>query len=205
MIFGEEFEARERRAGLLREAGERRLARELRAARLARQACRPVIRTGDEGGAGITVRWGLHADDERVAELLELNGRGRWVAFEERFLVAEWDGAVLAALSYRTEPKRMLLGSLVVDPWAGEHSLALALYAGAPQLAREMGVRVVRAESPGPKGYPREAGYRRVPGGWRLDVTRSDPSAGERPVGRWRRRLYRLIARHIGGKRAFGG
>ncbi|MDQ3236269.1 MAG: hypothetical protein M3Q54_01870, partial [Actinomycetota bacterium] len=135
---------------LLREAEERRLARHLWEARI----------SGSRSGAGgkrdkgVTVRWGLRADDEKVAELLELNGMPRWVAFEERFVVAERDGVVLAALSYRTEPKRMLLGLLVVDPWAGERRMAVALYSGVPALAREMGVREIRAEAPGHGVYP---------------------------------------------------
>jgi len=190
--------AEDHREELLREAGERRLARELRVAR--RSAAR--ARNGGGDDAGITVRLGLHADDERVAELLELNGMGRWVAFEERFVVAERDGAVLATLSYRTEPKRMLLGLLVVDPWAGERPLALALYARAPELAREIGVREIRAESPRHGNYPREAGYRRAPGGWWLDVARTSPEDGGRPMRRWRGRFSRLVARYVTGKRA---
>ncbi len=159
---------------LLREAEERRLARHLWEAR----------RSGSRSGAGgkrdkgVTVRWGLRADDEKVAELLELNGMPRWVAFEERFVVAERDGVVLAALSYRTEPKRMLLGLLVVDPWAGERRMAVALYSGVPALAREMGVREIRAEAPGHGVYPREAGYHRQRRRWRLRIVSSGESLG---------------------------
>ena len=47
---------------------------------------------------------GLLENEVKVAELLELNGMPRWVAFEERFIVAEREGEVLAAVRYRTEP-----------------------------------------------------------------------------------------------------
>jgi hypothetical protein len=59
---------------------------------------------------GTLVRWGLEEDEAQIAELMELNGMRRALAFEERFIVAEGDGKVLAALRYRTEPKRLLLG-----------------------------------------------------------------------------------------------
>jgi hypothetical protein len=92
--------------------------------------------------------------------------------------VAERDVVVLAALSYRTEPKRMLLGLLVVDPWAGERRMAVALYSGVPALAREMGVREIRAEAPGHGVYPREAGYHRQRRRWRLRIVSSGESLG---------------------------
>ena len=128
----------------------------------------------EEGpGTTIEVRWGLLADEAAVAELLELNGMPRWVAFEERFIVAEEDGRVLGALRYRTESKRLLLGLLVVDPWAGEERMARALYTGAGELARELGVREVVA-SGARAGYAGEAGYRRWGRDWRLDPARND-------------------------------
>lgn len=86
---------------------------------------------------GARVRRGLREDQPRIAEFLELNGLSRWIVYEETFLVAERDGRVLAALRYRTEKKRLLLGLLVTDPWAGERDLAVALYAGVGELARE--------------------------------------------------------------------
>ena len=67
---------------------------------------------------------GACGDEEAVADLLELNGMPRWISFEERFLVAQKDGKVLGAVRYRTESKRLILGLLVVDPWAGEEWLA---------------------------------------------------------------------------------
>ena len=65
----------------------------------------------------IGVRWGLPGDEGGIAELLELNGKPRWVAFEERFIVAVGrDGEILAALRYRMASKKLLLGLLVADP-----------------------------------------------------------------------------------------
>src|SRR4028118_93360 len=108
----------------------------------------------------VRVRWGFAEDEPAVADLLQLNGMPRWVAFEERFVVAERDGKVWGALRYRTESKRLLLGLLVVDPWAGEERLARALYAGAAALARALGGgggggRGPRAAAAGvPRGRP---------------------------------------------------
>jgi hypothetical protein len=158
---------RERRRALLREEQERALAREAARVRTAFAAAE------ERPGTTVEVRWGLPADEPAVAELLELNGMPRWVAFEERFIVAEDDGKVLGALRYRTESKRLLLGLLVVDPWAGEERLARALYAGAGDLARELGVLEVVA-SAARAGYAGEAGYRRRGRDWRLDAARND-------------------------------
>jgi predicted N-acetyltransferase YhbS len=93
----------------------------------------------------------------------------RWISFEERFVVAQKDGRVLGAVRYWTESKRLILGLLVVDPWAGEERLALALYRGAGELAREIGVKEVVASASWSR-YPGLAGYRRRGRGWRLDV-----------------------------------
>ena len=137
---------------------------------------------------GIWVRWGLPEDEPRIAELLELNGMPRWVAYEERFIVAERGGEILAGLRYRTETKRLLLGLLVVDPWAGEGALARALYAGAWSLAREIEAREILA-APLPYGeYPHEVGYRRRRRGWRLDALMREPKLREElPASSWRR------------------
>jgi hypothetical protein len=158
---------RERRRALLREERERALARKEARVRAAFAAAE------ERSGTTIEVRWGLLADEAAVAELLELNGMPRWVAFEERFVVAEENGKVLGALRYRTESKRLLLGLLVVDPWAGEERLARALYAGAGDLARELGVGEV-VVSGARAGYSGGAGYRRWGRDWRLDVARND-------------------------------
>jgi hypothetical protein len=173
---------------LLREAEEEQLARGLRASRRGRMGVGSDANSA-EASEGIDVRWGLLEDEAKIADLLQLNGMPRWVAFEERYVVGERNGEILAALRYRTEPKRLLLGLLVVDPWAEERPLAVALYAGAGRLAREMGVSEVLIGGSLPHAdYPREAGYRRMGRReWRLDASRSTEARGEPIAGRWRR------------------
>ena len=182
--------ARERQEELLREAEERRIAGTLRRAR----------RDAKSGGVSriedVEVGWGLAEDESVVADLLELNGMPRWIAFEERFVVAKRDKKVLGALRYRTESKRLLLGLLVVDPWAGEERVALALYRGAGELAGEMGVGEVVA-SVGRAGYPGGAGYRRWGRSWRLDVGAPLSHRGQTTKGE-RRRLSVLLADLVG-------
>ena len=173
--------AKMRREELLREAGERRLARALRAGPF---GGRDELRDAVSGSEEVRVRWGLAEEEPAVADLLQLNGMPRWVAFEERFIVAERGGKVLGALRYRTESKRLLLGLLVVDPWAGEERLARALYAGAEDLARGLGVGEVVASAPR-ANYPGEAGYRRRGRYWRLDTARANESDGV-ATGGWR-------------------
>jgi hypothetical protein len=107
------------------------------------------------------VRLGLEEDAPRIAKLLELNGMPRWVAFEERFIIAEEDGDLLAVLRFREDSERLYLGLLVTDPWAEEHSLAVALYAGARVIARRLGLREIRARIFQSDTYPHDAGYRR--------------------------------------------
>jgi hypothetical protein len=138
---------------------------------------------------------------------MELHGMRRAMAFEERFIVAERGGKVLAALRYRTEPKRLLLGLLVSDPWLEERPLAVALYAGAGELAREMGTREVLVRSvPHADDYPYEAGYRwRYPGGWHLDTTRPLHRRKGPPAGGWRRMVTLLGVPAIPFFRAFRG
>ncbi len=178
--------AEERREELMREAERVRLVRTLREARKARARREGILSGGLETG-DIEVRWGMAEDEARVAELLELNGMPRWVAFEERFIVADKDGEVLAALRYRTEPKRLVLGLPVADPWAEERPLAVALYAGVRELALEMGVKEIRALADRYSEYPRQAGYRRRRGAWHLEVRRTGMIGEELPRGRWRR------------------
>ena len=167
---------------LLREAERERLARAVRAGGRREE---PV-----EVDEGIEVRWGLLEDEAKVADLLQLNGRPRWLAFEERYVVAERDGEILAAVRYRTEKGRLSLGLLVVDPWAEERALAVALYRGAGRLARELDAREVIAR-PSPRAdHTGEAGYRR----WgrrdrRLDVSQPAEAREEPVEGRWRRLL----------------
>ena len=172
--------AKERREELLREARERRIARTLRKSRRSvREDRRGVPRESE----GVQVGWGLAEEESAVADLLELNGIPRWVAFEEKFIVAQKNGRLLGAVRYRMESKRLLLGLLVVDPWAGEERMALALYRGAGDLAPEIGAREVIA-AVSQAGYPGRAGYHRWGRGWRLDVTRHSRAGGRhRPLG----------------------
>jgi hypothetical protein len=172
---------RDRQEGLARKAAEEQMAKEAR---------RGVGATSSSGkGDRVEVRWGTLADERAVAELLELNGLPRWVAFEERFIVAEANGGrLLAALRYRTESKRLILGLHVVDPWAGERRMLGALYEGAVELARGLGVPEVAARPTGPAkdaqaGYLREAGWRR---GFLSDAAWT-PAVRELPRGGWRR------------------
>jgi hypothetical protein len=172
--------ARGRQEELLREAEERRIARALRKAR---RSVKEDRRSATRELEGLKVGWGLAEEEPAVAELLELNGIPRWVAFEERFIVAQKDGKVLGAVRYRMESKRLLLGLLVVDPWAGEERLAVALYRDSRELAREIGAGEV-ITSVSRAGYPGLAGYQRWGRGWRLDTTRNSGAAGRhRPSG----------------------
>lgn len=173
---------RDRRDGLVREAAEERLAKEARRGVGA-------IRGGRAGDDVVEVRWGTVEDEPAVAVLLELNGMPRWVAFEERFLVAEGAGGrLLAAMRYRTESKRLILGLPVVDPWAGERRMVAVLYEGAVELAGQIGVEEVVAYPTGAAkhaqaGYLREAGWRRD---FLSDAARA-PTVRELPQGGWRR------------------
>ena len=167
---------------LLREAERERLARAVRAGGRSEE---PV-----EVDEGIEVRWGLLEDEAKVADLLQLNGKPRWLAFEERYVVAERDGEILAAVRYRTEKGRLSLGLLVVDPWAEERTLAVALYRGAGRLARELDAREVIARHSPRANHTGEAGYRRRGRrDWRLDVSRPAEAREEPVEGRWRRLL----------------
>lgn len=166
----------ERSKDLLREAEQRRLARELREARRAKR---------------IEVRWSLPGDEHKIAELLELNGRPRWEAFEERFIVAEEKGKILSALPYQTTSKRLWVGILVTDPWAKERPLALALYAEVGHLAREIGVGEVLAQPISYADYPYKAGYLRCGPWWWLD-TSQPADRGRLLAGSWRRMVALL-------------
>ena len=161
---------RERSKDELREAEQRRLTRGLREARRANR---------------IEVRWGLPEDEHEIADLLELNGRPRWEAFEERFIVAGEKGKVLAALPYQTTSKRLWVGLLITDPWVEEHPLAVALYVGLDDLARELGVGEVLAQPVSYADYPYEAGYLRCGPWWRLDTSRP-ADRGDLLAGGWR-------------------
>jgi hypothetical protein len=153
----------------------------------------------------IQVRWGLHVDEAQIAELLELNSFPRWAAFEGRFIVAVRYCRVLAALRYCTESKLLLLGQLVSDPWVAERPLATALYAGAGELALEMGAREVRVRSvPHADDYPYEAGYRRrYPGGWHLPAMLPLQHRRELPESGWQRMVALLSIPAVPFFRAF--
>ncbi len=184
----------ERRAELVRDVERRRLVRELREARGSRAEECSGGGYAEMRDGGIEVRWGLLEDEPKVAGLLELNGMPRWIASEERYIVAEKDGEILAAMRYRTEPKRLLLGLLVGDPRAEERPLAVALYAGAGELAREIGIGEVVARSvPRVDSYPREAGYSWWdPRQWRLDAAQHG-EIREKPAGLGWQRLFGLL------------
>jgi hypothetical protein len=195
----------ERRRELVREAEVGRLSKALREERKMSEIRVDERREeGYAGSDGIKVRWGMLEDEPRIAYLLELNGMPRWVAFEERYLVAEKDGEVVAALRYRLEPKRLVLGLLVVDPWADEHALGVALYGGARELALEMCVREIRAWAAKYADYPREAGYRRRGGEWRTEAARGGDVHGV-TAGGWRESAGRIGTLFLPFSRAFRG
>lgn len=141
---------------------------------------------------GVEVRWGLSRDRAEIAQLLELNGVPRWVAFEERFVVAEVKGEILAALRYRKTPEKLLLGLLMTDPWVEERPLAVALYAGAGSLACEEDIGEVVATAVPYSDYPLEVGYRRARGGWRLVSGWAIGGCGGLPKAGWRRAVALL-------------
>jgi hypothetical protein len=169
---------KERHRELVREAERVRLARALRRARTSR-----ALRVEDSGPDGIEVRWGLVGDGPRIADLLELNGMPRWVAFEERYMVAEREGEVVAALRYRTEPGRLVLGLFVADPRVEKRSLAVVLYGQARELALESGAREIRAWAVPYADYSKEAGYRRRGGEWRSAVVGTAEVRGTQTTG----------------------
>jgi hypothetical protein len=195
----------DRRRALVREAEIGRLSKALREERkMSEMRVDERREEGHAGSDGIRVRWGMLEDEPRIAYLLELNGMPRWVAFEERYLVAEKDGEVVGALRYRLEPKRLVLGLLVVDPWADERALAVALYGGARELALETCVREIRAWAAKYADYPREAGYRRRGSEWRTEAARSGDAHGA-PAGGWRESAGRIGALFLPFSRAFRG
>jgi hypothetical protein len=190
----EEDLTREHRRDLMREAE----GRPVGPSRRNREECSGVP-------VKMRVRWGLAEDEWRVAELLELNGQLRVLAFEDRFVVAEEGSRLLGALGYRTEAKRMRLGLLAVDPWAREGDVAEALYAGAGVLARELRAREVLA-GPVPYGdHPRQAGYLRRGRLWRLDPSAERNARPVLPAAGWRRLLALLGRAGTPFFRAFGG
>ena len=151
----------------------------------------------------IKVRWGRSGDRNGIARILELNHMPGWITFEERFIVAEDRGEILAVVRCRIGRKRLLLGPPTVDPWTGDHRFAVALYSAAESLAREIGLREVCAESDDHREYLLEAGYRRCVGGWRLYTMPYLDGYNELPKSGWRRVLFLWGASNIPFFRAF--
>jgi hypothetical protein len=158
--------ATEHHTELIRKEDKRRMTRKLRRALGSQTDSITHAKAGAKVERTIQTRWGISRDEPRIGELLDLNGLPRQSAIAEQFVVAVEDGEVLALTGYRTAPKRLVLGPVIADPWAGERDLAVALYAGVRGLARDMGVRKILARSDGRTNYPRLAGYRRRLGGW---------------------------------------
>jgi len=171
---------RKRREELLAEEQDRALAREAR-------RMREAFASAEGGEPAVEVRWGLAEDGARVADLLELNGMPRWVAFEELFVVAAERGEVTAAVRYQAGRERLLLGLLVADPWRDRGALAEVLYSGARALAWESGIPRVVARGPENPHPEQEADFCR--GGRDLQADATAVSASfPRPSGcPWRR------------------
>jgi len=171
---------RKRREELLAEEQDRALAREAR-------RMREAFASAEGGEPAVEVRWGLAEDGARIADLLELNGMPRWVAFEELFVVADERGEVTAAVRYRIGRERLLLGLLVADPWRDRGALAEVLYSGARELAWESGIPRVVARGPENPHPEQEADFCR--GGRDLQADATAVSASfPRPSGcPWRR------------------
>jgi hypothetical protein len=201
-FFMHEF-GEERRRELLRDAERWRLARTVHEARKARAKERSGGDYVKPPGGRVEVRWGLLEDGPKIADILELNGMPRWVAYEERFIVAEKEGEALAAVRYRMVPNWLLLGLLVTDPWSEERPLAIALYFGAGKLAQEMGLKDVWAKADRRVDYLHKAGYRRLLGGWHLEATRPLGDWEEVRASGWRRIFASLSNLFVPFSRAF--
>lgn len=129
----------------------------------------------------VEVGWSVEEDGAAIADLLEFDGRPRWAAFEEEFIVAKEGGKVLAAVRVMAVPGRMSLWGFVADPRVREGEVAVGIYRGVCRLARELGIGEVWADDDRHGGSLLEAGYRRRIGGWKLDVTEE---RRERGLGR---------------------
>jgi hypothetical protein len=143
--------ARDRCEELLREAARARLVGRLRR-----------VREGGEPSIGRTVgvrektevRLGRDDDAAQISRLLDLRGVPSWVALEERFLVAERGGRIVAVARFRQDGQWLYLGFFATNPRTDEGSLAACLNSGARAVARELGLRGVRTTRPTP---PRQA------------------------------------------------
>ena len=145
-----------------------------------------VGREGEEGE--IEVRCSLLEDEPRIAALLEFHGMPYRLA-EERFFVAQRSdgGGILAALEYRTETNRLMLGCLVTDPRVEERPLARALYAEAQVFAMSLGITGIRAQPTLYGDYPYDAGYWRWGRNWHCCATEPLVLRGILPERGWRR------------------
>ena len=159
-----------RHKDLLREADREWWAGQLRSMQKAGERETPTDNASAGASVRTDVRLGLAEDAPRVAELLELRGIPRWVAFEEHFILAERGRRVVGVLRFRQEVGWLHLGLLVTNPQCDEGPLVRRLYAGARTVARELGVREIRARTRRHGVHLARAGYREGRGGWRLDV-----------------------------------
>lgn len=151
----------------------------------------------------IVVRWGSLEDGGEIARVLELNSMSGRNVLTETYIVAEEGGEILAVGRCLLARKHLVLGPLVVDPWAEEHRFAVALYSGAGKLAQEIGFREVWADCDEHQEYLLEAGYRRRVGGWHLDTRRSLDEYETLPERGWRRVLSLWGATYVPFFRAF--
>jgi hypothetical protein len=135
----------------------------------------------------IAVRWGSVEDGGAIGRVLGLNPMSERDVPNETYIVAEERGQILAVARCLLTGKRLVLGTLAVDPGAGEHNFAVALYSGAGNLVQEMGLREVWADCDEHREYLLEAGYHRRAGGWHLDTMRSPNERGRLPERGWRR------------------
>lgn len=138
----------------------------------------------------IAVRWGSVEDGGAIGRVLRLNSMSVRDVPKETYIVAEERGEILAVGRCLLARKRLVLGTLAVDPGAGEHSFAVALYSGARNLVQEMGLREVWANCDEHREYLLDAGYQRRVGGWRLDTTRSPNEYERLPERDWRRVMF---------------
>ena len=138
----------------------------------------------------IAVRWGSVVDGGAIGRVLGLNSMSDRDVPKETDVVAEERGEILAVGRCLLARKRLVLGTLAVDPGAGEHSSAVALYSGVGNLAQEMGLRRVWANCDEHREYLLEAGYHRRVGGWLLDTMRSPNEYERLPERGWRRVLF---------------
>lgn len=168
--------ARARRQELLKEAGWRGLARNPHPSRKQKPDAgrSPAEDKFAFEERRIEVRRSSAEDTPRISDFLEFNGIPRWVAFEERFIVAEESGRLVAAVRFREDVGGLRLGLLATGSISGERALAVALYSAAKVMARGLGLREVHIHGNSHRTYPRAAGFHKCEFGWRVDVAGAD-------------------------------